>query len=253
MKTAPPPRWAERISAARKKLRMSQTDFAAALNVGQGNVSKWERGTNKPLPDVFVRIAGLVSGADKLFFWEAAGLRSEYFMGTAEKTMPSELVRATTQVIAESYAPIGDRSNKTAEAVLVPLLSGSAAAGNPRSISERDIDQYLPCPKYLLPKGGAIVAVKVSGDSMAPIVDDGYMVFVDISKREPDKLINKMVAASDADGVTIKWLRRDLGHYLLVPHNVSQRHPVRVLNTQAGWGIVGEVVKWIGQPKPSRT
>ena len=252
MQTATLPRWADRITAARKKLKMSQTDFAEALKVGQGNVSKWERGANRPLPDVFVKIAGLVSGTDKLYFLEEAGLPSEYFMGTAEKTMPSEIVRSTKRVIAESYAPIGDRTYKTAEAALVPLLSGAVVAGNPHNIDEDEIEQYLPYPKHMLPTEGTIVAVRVSGDAMAPIIDEGYTVFLDISKRDPKRLVNKMVAIKDGDAITIKWLRRDVGLYLLVPQTVSQRHPVRVLNMESGSGIVGEVVKWLGHPRPVR-
>ena len=244
------PRWAERITTAREKLRLTQAEFALALGVGQGNVSKWEHGTNRPLPDIFVKIAALVPGPDKFFFWEEAGLPSEYFEGTAEKTMPTELVRATTKVIAQSFAPVGDRANKTADAALVPLLSGAAAAGNPRAIDATDVEEYLPYPKKLLPSGGTIVAVRVAGDSMAPLVNEGYTVLIDLTDRDPKKLVGKMVVAHNGEGVTVKFLRKDKEHFLLVPYNVSPRHEVMVFRPKDGWTIIGSVVSWIGKPAP---
>lgn len=246
------PRWAERIASARRKLGMNQTAFAEALNVGQGNVSKWERGENRPVPDVFVRIAALVDGPDRFFFWEEAGLPSEYFMGNAEKKMPSEIVRATKTVIAQSFAPVGDRANKTGDAALVPLLSGAAAAGNPRAIDARDVEEYLPLPKGMLPNAGTIVAVRVKGDSMAPLVNDGYTVLIDLSDRDPKHLVNKMVVAHNGEGVTVKFLRQDKKDYLLVPYNVSPRHDVMVFRPKEGWSIVGAVIMWIGTPGPSK-
>jgi SOS-response transcriptional repressor LexA len=248
-KTGLPPRWAERIIAARKKLGMNQTDFAGALDVTQSNVSKWERGEYRPSPDVLVKIAGMVSGTDKFFFWEEAGLPSEYFMGTAEKSMPSEIVRATKTIIAESFAPVNDRGNKTADAALVPLLSGSAAAGNPRAIDGRDVEKYLTFPREMLPKAGTIVAVRVKGESMAPLVNDSDVVLIDLTDRNPKDLVGRMVVAHNGEGVTVKFLRKDHDDYLLVPYNVSLRHEVMILRPKEGWGIVGAVVLWIGRPR----
>jgi SOS-response transcriptional repressor LexA len=248
-KTAQLPRWAERISTARKKACMNQTEFAAALGVTQSNVSKWERGEYRPAPDALVKIAGIAQGTDKFFFWEEAGLPSEYFTGTAEKTMPTELVRATKTVIAESFTPVSDRANKTADAALVPLLSGTAAAGNPRAIDARDVEEYLPFPRKMLPKAGTIVAVRVKGESMAPLVNDGDTVFIDLTARNPKDLVGKMVVAHNSEGVTVKFLRRDHNDFLLVPYNVSLRHEVMILRQKEGWGIVGTVVFWIGTPR----
>jgi len=247
-----PPRWAQKITEVRKKLGLSQTAFAQALGVGQGNVSKWERGDNRPVPDVFVRIAALVQGQDRFFFWEEAGLPSEFFMGTAENTMPSEIVRATKRVIAESFAPANDRATKTGDAALVPLMTGSAAAGNPRAIESRDIEEYLALPKRMLPQSGTIVAVRVKGDSMAPLVNDGNTVLIDLSVRDPKQLVGRMVVAHNSDGVTVKFLRKDKQDFLLVPYNISPRHDVMVFRPKDGWSIVGAVVMWIGAPGSSK-
>jgi SOS-response transcriptional repressor LexA len=87
---------------------------------------------------------------------------------------------------------------------------------------------------------------------MSPIIGDGYIVIIDTSRRDPKKLIERMVAAREGDGVTIKWLRSDNGTFLLVPQHVTPRHQVRVMRADGDFSIVGEVVKWIGQPAPIR-
>ena len=87
---------------------------------------------------------------------------------------------------------------------------------------------------------------------MAPVVGDGYIVIVDVSRRDPKKLVERMVAAREGDGVTIKWLRRDGDTYLLVPQHVTPRHQVRIMRQEGDFSIVGEVIKWIGQPPLAR-
>jgi SOS-response transcriptional repressor LexA len=86
---------------------------------------------------------------------------------------------------------------------------------------------------------------------MAPIINDGYVIVVDAAQRDPRKLVGKMVAAREDDGVTIKWLRKDKDAYLLVPQHVSPRIPVKIMRAEDDWGIVGVVVKWIGYPAPA--
>ena len=139
----------------------------------------------------------------------------------------------------------------------VPLLKDAAAAGTPRAIDEKEIETYLTLPEQWIGRKSSITAIRVVGDSMLPILDDGYIALVDTSVRDPKRLVNQMVAARADDGVTIKWLRREKGHgsdmYLLVPQNTSQRHPVRVITEGSeSVSIVGIVVKWIGEPPPPR-
>ncbi|MNL11458.1 transcriptional repressor DicA [compost metagenome] len=50
------------IRLARKQLKMSQAEFAAALNASQGSVSKWESGKEVPRLETLQRIAALHPG-----------------------------------------------------------------------------------------------------------------------------------------------------------------------------------------------
>jgi len=75
---------------------------------------------------------------------------------------------------------------------------------------------------------------------------------VDVSRRDLKKLNERMVAARIGDSVTIEWLRKAGKFFQLVPQNTSLRHEIRILTEDDNWSIVGEVVKWIGEPPPPR-
>ncbi len=135
----------------------------------------------------------------------------------------------------------------------IPVLKDAAAAGTPRAINDKEIDYTIKLPKNVIPAGGKLVGIPIEGDSMSPILETGYIAFIDATPRSLEKMAGKMVAARDSDGVTVKWLRKqskDL--YLLVPQHTSPRHQVQVVQKDGDWSIVGEVITWIGFPPPLR-
>jgi transcriptional regulator with XRE-family HTH domain len=241
---------AERIQRVRKGLKLKQTPFGERLGFDQTTISKWERGKSRPTPDALVRIAALAEGLDKLFFLTHAGLPDQYLMG--EKMIP-EMLEASHRIVQRALSDEPRSAIGVPEPAWVPLLKDAVAAGEPRNVRERDIADWIPFSKKQMPPGSDLRAVRASGDSMAPIINDGYIVVLDIAQRDPRRLAGQMVAAREGDDVTIKWLRKDKETYLLVPQHVSPRIPVRVMRTEDDWAIVGVVLKWIGSaPTPAR-
>lgn len=207
----------EAIRHARKRLNLNQAELAQTLGTGQTNISKWEKGKDKPPHTALLVMADLVPDAEKGQWQEWAGIK------------PS---------------PPSPREPRD-----IPVLRDAAAAGTPRMVNEKEIDFRLSLPSHLLPIGGKLFGVPIDGDSMSPVLETGYVAVVDINRRDPKKLQNRMVAARDEDGgVTIKWLRYQEPMYLLVPQNTSLRHPVRIIREGDEVSIVGEVVMWIGKP-----
>ena len=233
---------AEKIQSVRKSvLKMSQLQLSNRLGVSQSNVSKWESGTLRPETQHLMALANLLKNdVSQFYFMEAAGVPSGFFSDDprySEGNLPSEIL--STQPPEPQFQ--------------VPLLRDSAAAGTTRAIEDGQIETFIPCLKQWMPRGSALVAVRVTGDSMTPLLQDGYVVVLDTAQRDAKKLVGKMVAARDSNGVTIKWLRRDNDLYMLVPQHTSPRFPISVLREEEGWGIVGAVVQWLGfPPTPKR-
>jgi len=129
----------------------------------------------------------------------------------------------------------------------IPLLKEAALLGTPEAQLEEGTERIWSIPKDWLPKRGELYAIKVEDESMGPILEPGFVVVVDVSKRDTKLLVNKMVVAKDDEGVYIRWLRRDLGMNLLIPED-DRLYRMSELSTQRGHGIVGEVVLWTGWP-----
>jgi SOS-response transcriptional repressor LexA len=114
-------------------------------------------------------------------------------------------------------------------------------------LKENEVELMVPVLRNWMPKDGNFYAIKIDDDSMSPLLEKAFIVIVDVSKRDPKNLLGKMVVARDDEGVKIRWLSRDLGMYLLTPQN-SRRHGLTELNTQKGHCVVGEVVRYMGEP-----
>jgi SOS-response transcriptional repressor LexA len=209
-----------KIRQLREYCRLRQEDLAVACGVSRGAVARWEAGEDMPPPRVFVVLAKYAISQDQRWWWLGlAGIEKKDLEGIQQVNIK-----------------------------MVPLLKDSIAAGTPRAVDESEIERQLIFPTEWLPQTGTVTALRVAGDSMSPLIDSGYIVLVDTSQRDPKKLINKMVAAREADEVTIKWLRQEGRFFHLVPQHTSPRHPIRILTPESDIAIIGEVIRWIGAP-----
>jgi SOS-response transcriptional repressor LexA len=231
----PPDSIPARIRGLRKRLQIDQVVLAEHLGVKQATVSEWENGEYSPSPMALMAI-GRLDFNNTMWWYEQAGPK---FADRLKTVQLIQNVRA-------------ERKSADERVLWVPLLHDALGAGLLRNVAEQDVDRDVPFAAELMPLGGNLRALKVSGDSMAPIVNDGYIVVVDAAQRDTKKLVGQMVASREGDGITIKWLRKDKDIYLLVPQHVSPRIPVRVMRAEDDQAIVGVVVKWIGYPTPTR-
>lgn len=220
-----------RIREVRDRLGLDQKAFAEHLGITQSVVSEWESNRYDPSSMALVAI-GRLAPSDQNWWYEKAG--PQY----AERLKSSPLGRSS----------VADVSSQDERVTWVPLMRDAVAAGAARSISEYEVERQIPFILDYIQNGAKLRALKVRGDSMAPVIHEGDIVVVDASQQNPKKLVGKMVAARVGDGVTIKWLRKDQDDFLLVPQHVSLAIPVQILRPDADWSIVGVVMKWIGYP-----
>ena len=91
----------------------------------------------------------------------------------------------------------------------VPLFTDSAAAGPAREIDETKIEGWVLAHSDLM-KGhrpGNVVAIRVKGDSMNPVIPSGSIVAVDISRRQITWRGQKLALVSFEGDVTVKLVR----------------------------------------------
>jgi SOS-response transcriptional repressor LexA len=243
------PQWPTEIEALRKKLGLSGAAFAQRVGVSAMSMSSWLRGQQKPSAEYFIRLGNLAADPQCWFFWEMAGL-SRTDVARAIPDLEQRLYKRDGKTEVEVVAARGaTRSGslvelkKKPDAVAVPLLKDAAAAGSPRLIDQASVEDVLIVPRKYCPHPDFTTCIRVTGDSMRPVLEEGYIVAVDTAQIEPKELIEKMVAARDPDGgITIKWLRKVRDDFLLVPQNTSTRHQPVILSKEPGWKIVGKVV-----------
>jgi len=130
----------------------------------------------------------------------------------------------------------------------IPYASLPAAAGQGRVMDDA-IAGYVVIHERVAGNVDNLVAVRVDGDSMMPVLSDGSIVAIDVSRRDPRELEGKIVASHTdiPDEIVIK--RAHLGgHYLfLVSDNPSEDYkPIEINLRQVENPIIGQVV-WAWQ------
>ncbi len=229
----------ERIRELCEKSGLKQQGLAKQVGLSQNAISKWLSGKSTPSTKSYSML-GQLSPTDAL---------AKYFAAKAIDSSPG--IRGMIHV-ADDEKQDAKRARRaiahSADVALVPLLKDAAAAGIPRAIRDDEIDQSLSFPAAWVPHPDFTRCVRVKGDSMSPVLEEGYIVAVDTYNKEPRDLVSSMVAARDPEGgITIKWLRKAGKEFILVSHHTSVRHNPVILREDPRWKIIGRVLFWIGR------
>lgn len=190
----------ERIRQARGD--KSQDTFAKLLGISKGSLGFYERNENLPNIDVVLKICSI---ANVSLDWLVSG--TDFFPG-----VPPLAVGA-------------GNSPQTIEAqdhqiIMIPMVEARLSAGHGSfetdSTSER---QYSFRSDFLLRKGNIsqMVLMRVSGDSMAPAVEDSDVVLIDQSQNKP--IPGKVYAVGVEDMVYLKRVNAEPGKLVLLSDN----------------------------------
>lgn len=125
----------------------------------------------------------------------------------------------------------------------IPLLADRASLGPGLEIEDAKLDGYCLIYRASLDRGGKHYAIKVSGDSMAPVLSSGDIVAINVNARDHTKLKGKIVAAKTGDGVTVKEFRTrgDLWYLAALNKDWEQEHG-QILVKPKDSIILGKVV-----------
>jgi SOS-response transcriptional repressor LexA len=245
------PDWAMSTSNLRERQHLSQTAFGQKLHSSAMAVSRWERGAQEPLSGSYIELGNLAGDPDCWYFWERAGLRSEDLM----LAIPKLRIRLSQANIPNfqivSAGSSGKKIVKNSELVAIPMLKVVAAShgekGDPTAfLRDAPVDGVIAAPKEWCPSPSTTSCLRVRGDSMNPLIYDGYILAVDSSPGDRESLDGKIVIAWHKDmGLTVSRLQRYNQTEVLHPEN--RKYESITLNGKNRWKIVAKVLWWIGR------
>lgn len=238
-----------RITKLRKCLGMNQTELGKRLDASAMTVSRWERGAQLPSGTALIKLGTLAHEDVEACwtFWELAGLTTE----SVVKVLPESPKKWHRTIPVLQIVKAGAADKLGADSlVAIPLLKLVASAGKARGSSNHDLryarsQQAIVAPRIWCPNPNDTVCLMVRGESMEPVLHDGYIIVVD-QKQNDKKELNGMiiVARHDKFGLVVTRYWRLNGSEALVSDNRTHE-PVP---WTSGWRIVGKVLWWIGLP-----
>jgi len=237
--------FSRRIRRLRQALRLTQHDLAARLRVQTQVVASWEQGRKKPSPSSFGHLAKLAPPKDAWFFLNQMGITKQLVREKWPKRRTGPRSKESSSTTPGARLRAGEDPLRSQ--VRIPLLREEAVK-DPLAITKRDIQSFLTVPPNLLPKeSGSYVAIPVHGDSMAPLLRDGFLVVLDPATRDPVRLGGQMVAVQGPEGVLVRWLQVESRSDRLVLRAENPAYPELVLRNPPASRILGAVVSWWGR------
>ena len=247
------PDWSRAIEQFRHDLKLSQSEFGKRLGASTMAVSRWERGIQEVPANFYLQLGNLAGDPLCWYFWGRAGLR----MKDVLRVLPAarrrlEEVRLPSLRIVHAGGRKKKPPQKT-DFVAVPLLSVFAAAPGEEGDRDVDLEQLRPeamlaAPAEWCTNPASIVSLRVRGNSMSPLILDGYIISVDISQVTHNDLLGQIVVAWNADkGLLVSRLMRFDHTDALVSD--QRGHESISLAAEAKWRIVGKVLWWTGRTR----
>jgi SOS-response transcriptional repressor LexA/DNA-binding XRE family transcriptional regulator len=249
---AVPPEWSLKIEGLRRGRALSQADFGLQLGVSAMAVSRWERGVAEPPGETYIRLGNMAGDPLCWFFWKCAGLR----LSDVTRVLPPARRRLARSRMPDIHIVRAGSGRKHAleksSLVAVPLLP--VHAGTPGSTGD-NVDLFEVTPESVLaapadwcPNHAYTVCLRVKGDSMSPLILDGYIIAVDTSETSHDELVGQIVVAAHKEkGLLVSRLIRFGNTDALVSdHREYESLPV---TARSDWRVVGKVLWWTGRAR----
>jgi transcriptional regulator with XRE-family HTH domain len=246
--------WSREILAVRHSLKLSQREFAEKLNISPMAVSRWERGQLEPTAGAYIRLGNLADDPLTWFFWQRAGLTTADIMRVlpaAEHRLRRERLDSLTVV----HAGVREKQVKAkpADFVAIPVLPVNVATLGEPTEEVEDLDQLKPeslwaAPASWCPNPARTISFRVKGNSMSPLILNGYLIAVDTAKSSREKLRGQIVVAwskKTKQLVVSRLIRFDHTDALV---SDRREHQSVSLAAESGWRIVGKVLWWAGKP-----
>ena len=245
------PEWSLKIANFRNSLKLSQSEFSKRLGSSAMAVSRWERGLQEAPADIYIQLGNLAGDPLCWYFWGCAGLRTADVMRVlpAARNRLHDTRFPNLRVV---HAGSG-KKGPVADFVAIPLLP--VHAGTPGELGDKNVDLEQVAPEAMLaapvgwcPNPKCTICLRVKGNSMSPLILNGYIIAVDTLDVQHDKLVGHIVVAWNADRglIVSRLIRFDHTDAL-----VSDRREYESISVapESKWRIIGKVLWWTGRAR----
>jgi SOS-response transcriptional repressor LexA len=249
---SPGPDWANPIRELRHKLRLNQAEFGQRLHYSAMAISRWERGEQEPTDRGYIELGNLAGDPNCWYFWERAGLHNDTLLSVMPRLQHRLQKKrfSDLEIVTAGSGGLKPTSGKL-QLVAIPVLKTVAAAhgekgGGTSNLLSGPVESMIAAPKTWCPNPTTTSCLRVRGNSMAPIIQDGYVIAVDHSQNDHTLLNGKIVIAWNRDkGLTVSRFKRYDHTEVLEPENHG--YESITLGAKHRWKIVAKVLWWIGK------
>ena len=230
-----------RLKKRREELGLSRGELGLRLGVSASSVSNYENGASFPKEEVLLRLFDALETEPNVLF--ADSFRAAAFtLSRGERELIDryrELSPVGRQTALSVFGALCDYQEELrAEATLpaeprsIPLYRSPAAAGYAAPVFGEDFD-YITVDETV-PRG-AEFAVRIQGDSMAPHIADGSVVYVN---RDPLADGDVGIFCVDGDMLCKQYHRDALGMTYLFSLNRGRADADVLLGPGSGRSLV---------------
>jgi len=226
---------------------MSQSELGKLLSSSAMAVSRWERGVQEPLANIYIQLGNLTGDPECWYFWGRAGLHSDDLMRVLP-AVRSRLRRDRLPNLQVVQAGVRSGRKQQNNLVAIPVLPVSVATHGGKGDPVTALDQVHPeamlaAPSEWCPNPASTSCLRVHGRSMMPLIHDGYIIAVDTSQTSHARLYGQIVVAAHKEqGLVVSRLQRFDHTEVLMPENREYES-----TAISGWRIVAKILWWIGR------
>src|SRR5579872_3543361 len=249
-KKQPKPEWANVVLELRRRLSLSQTIFGQRVHASAMAVSRWERGTQEPPSHTYVELGNLAGDPQCWYFWRRAGLRAEVLTRVLPK-LRNRIHQGPAVDFQTANAGSGGKKLRSPSLVALPLLKVAVATHGGKGyastlLHDAPVETMIGAPKEWCPNPASTFCLRVAGNSMRPLICDGYILAVDTSQTNLPELNDKVVIAWNKEsGLIVSRLQHYDHTEVLQPENKESESIV--LNNKNKWNILAKVLWWIAK------
>jgi transcriptional regulator with XRE-family HTH domain len=251
----------KQFRSARDAKKLSRAALAMRLGISPKTIQSWEMGRTfienlSLIPaieaELTISVTSLIEKSTRGIMPEvAAEAPAEYGASSSKGCPKTGPVHVGFTLHAAKLAAMPEEDILSKDVAAVPLLRPVAAAKPVPSLTTKDIAKYVVIPAEWVPRGGVLVAYRMSDSGMDPMIPLGGIVIVDRRIQDVERSLGRLVALNmNSKGVRIRRLIDDpISRKLVGVTALEGRRGKIPYREDQGDTILGRVVGVMGQPE----